>query len=106
GLRDGQQIPALAVDRHDSSKLFAAVLGHPYGPNEERGIFRSTVNFSMFADLLDAPRHPKSVLCTESVESLQNHKIEGALQDLGFVSGHALRVSCLHWRQAKARFQE
>ncbi len=42
GLRDGQQIPALAVDRHDSSKLFAAVLGHPYGPNEERGIFRST----------------------------------------------------------------
>jgi photosystem II stability/assembly factor-like uncharacterized protein len=42
GLRDGQQIPALAVDPHDSNKLFAAVLGHPYGPNEERGIFRST----------------------------------------------------------------
>jgi photosystem II stability/assembly factor-like uncharacterized protein len=42
GLRDGQQIPALAVDPHDSSKLFAAVLGHPYGPNEERGIFGST----------------------------------------------------------------
>src|SRR5277367_535599 len=42
GLRDGQQIPALAVDPHDPDKLFAAVLGHPYGPNEERGIFRST----------------------------------------------------------------
>jgi photosystem II stability/assembly factor-like uncharacterized protein len=42
GLRDGQQIPALAVDPHDPNKLFAAVLGHPYGPNEERGIFRST----------------------------------------------------------------
>ena len=41
GLRDGQQIPALAVDPHDSNKLFAAVLGHPYGANEERGIFRS-----------------------------------------------------------------
>jgi photosystem II stability/assembly factor-like uncharacterized protein len=41
GLRDGQQIPALAVDPHDPNKLFAAVLGHPYGPNEERGIFRS-----------------------------------------------------------------
>ena len=42
GLRDGQQIPALAVDPHDPNRLFAAVLGHPYGPNEERGIFRST----------------------------------------------------------------
>jgi photosystem II stability/assembly factor-like uncharacterized protein len=42
GLRDGQQIPALAVDPHDPSRVFAAVLGHPYGPNEERGIFRST----------------------------------------------------------------
>jgi photosystem II stability/assembly factor-like uncharacterized protein len=41
GLRDGQQIPALAIDPHDPNKLFAAVLGHPYGPNEERGIFRS-----------------------------------------------------------------
>ena len=42
GLRDGQQIPALAVDPRDPDRLFAAVLGHPYGPNEERGIFRST----------------------------------------------------------------
>ena len=38
----GEQIPALVVDPHDPNKLFAAVLGHPYGPNEERGIFRST----------------------------------------------------------------
>src|SRR5579864_1786927 len=42
GLREGQQIPALAVDPRDPNKLFAAVLGHPYGPNKERGIFRST----------------------------------------------------------------
>jgi photosystem II stability/assembly factor-like uncharacterized protein len=41
GLRDGQQIPELAVDPHDPNRLFAAVLGHPYGPNAERGIFRS-----------------------------------------------------------------
>jgi photosystem II stability/assembly factor-like uncharacterized protein len=42
GLRDGQQIPALAVDPRDANHLFAAVLGHPYGPNEERGVFVST----------------------------------------------------------------
>jgi photosystem II stability/assembly factor-like uncharacterized protein len=42
GLRDGQQIPALVVDPRDPNRLFAAVLGHPYGPNEERGLYRST----------------------------------------------------------------
>src|ERR1700729_1705131 len=42
GLRDGQQIPALAVDPRNPDRLFAAVLGHPYGPNQERGVFRST----------------------------------------------------------------
>ena len=42
GLRDGQQIPALLVDPRDPNRVFAAVLGHPYGPNPERGVFRST----------------------------------------------------------------
>lgn len=42
GLRDSQQIGKVAVDPKDPNRLFVAVLGHPYGPNEERGIFRST----------------------------------------------------------------
>ena len=42
GLRDGLQIPALAIDPRDPNRVFAAVLGHPYGPSEERGLFRST----------------------------------------------------------------
>ena len=42
GLRDGFQIPALAIDPRDPNRVFAAVLGHPFGPNEERGLFRST----------------------------------------------------------------
>ena len=41
GLRDGQQIPALAIDPTNARRLFAAVLGHPYGPSAERGIYRS-----------------------------------------------------------------
>jgi photosystem II stability/assembly factor-like uncharacterized protein len=41
GLSDGFQIPALAVDPRDPNRVFAAVLGHPYGPNGERGLFRS-----------------------------------------------------------------
>ncbi|MGA9529732.1 MAG: glycoside hydrolase [Terriglobales bacterium] len=42
GLNDGQQIPALAVDPRDPNHVFAAVLGHPYGPSAERGIYRSS----------------------------------------------------------------
>jgi photosystem II stability/assembly factor-like uncharacterized protein len=41
GLADGQQIPELAVDPHNPDRVFAAVLGHPYGPSEMRGIYRS-----------------------------------------------------------------
>jgi photosystem II stability/assembly factor-like uncharacterized protein len=52
GLRDGQQIPAIAVDPRDPNRLFAAVLGHPYGPNAERGIFRSTDGGRTFAKVL------------------------------------------------------
>ena len=42
GLSDGQQIAALAIDPRDPNRVMAAVLGHPYGPNTERGVFRST----------------------------------------------------------------
>jgi len=42
GLRNSQGIPSLAVDPRDPNRVFAAALGHPYGPNEERGIYLST----------------------------------------------------------------
>ena len=41
GLRDAQQIGAIIVDPVDPNRLFVAALGHPYGPNAERGVFRS-----------------------------------------------------------------
>ena len=41
GLGDAQQIPDIAIDPKDPNRLYAAVLGHPYGPNAQRGIFRS-----------------------------------------------------------------
>ncbi|HEX7019410.1 MAG TPA: hypothetical protein VF159_05345 [Gemmatimonadaceae bacterium] len=52
GLRDGQQIPQIIVDPRDPSRLFVAVLGHPYGPNTERGIFRSTDGGKSFENVL------------------------------------------------------
>jgi photosystem II stability/assembly factor-like uncharacterized protein len=41
GLRDAQQIAQLSVDPKNPDRIFVAVAGHPYGPNEERGIYRS-----------------------------------------------------------------
>src|SRR5215467_3801242 len=52
GLRDGQQIPQLAIDPRNPDRVFAAVLGHPYGPNPERGIFRSTDGGRTFEKVL------------------------------------------------------
>jgi photosystem II stability/assembly factor-like uncharacterized protein len=52
GLDDGQQIPQIAVDPSDPNRLFVAVLGHPYGPNAERGIYRSTDGGATFTRVL------------------------------------------------------
>jgi len=52
GLHDGQQIPWISVDPKDPDRLFVAVLGHPYGPNQERGIFRSTDGGKSFQKVL------------------------------------------------------
>ncbi len=41
GLRDSQQIGKVLVDPHDANRVYVAALGHPYGPNAERGVFRS-----------------------------------------------------------------
>jgi photosystem II stability/assembly factor-like uncharacterized protein len=42
GLRDAQQITAIVVDPKDAARVYVAAQGHPYGPNAERGVFRST----------------------------------------------------------------
>src|SRR5882762_3209481 len=42
GLEAGQQMGGLAIDPKDPNRVFVAVLGHPYGPNPERGVYRST----------------------------------------------------------------
>jgi len=42
GLSDAQQIGAVIVHPRDANRLLVAVLGHPYGANEQRGVFLST----------------------------------------------------------------
>ncbi|SPE35992.1 conserved exported hypothetical protein [Candidatus Sulfopaludibacter sp. SbA6] len=61
GLRDGQQIPAILVDPRDPGRLFVAVLGHPYGPNAERGVFRSTDGGQTFQKVLYKDEHTGAI---------------------------------------------
>ncbi len=42
GLDDTRHIGAVIVDPRDSNKVFVAALGHAFGQNSERGIFRTT----------------------------------------------------------------
>lgn len=42
GLKNAQQIGGLAIDPANENRVFVAALGHPYGANEERGVYRTT----------------------------------------------------------------
>jgi photosystem II stability/assembly factor-like uncharacterized protein len=42
GLADTQQIGRVLVHPANPDVVYVAALGHPYGPNAERGVFRST----------------------------------------------------------------
>jgi photosystem II stability/assembly factor-like uncharacterized protein len=73
GLRDAQQITAILVDPKDANRVFVAAQGHPYGPNAERGVFRSNDGGQTFekvlykdentgaADLAFDPSNPQTI---------------------------------------------
>jgi photosystem II stability/assembly factor-like uncharacterized protein len=42
GLEDSADIPRLAVDPHDPDVCWVAALGHLWGPNAERGLYKTT----------------------------------------------------------------
>jgi len=41
GLADSQQVARIIVHPSNPNLVYVAALGHPYGPNAERGVFRS-----------------------------------------------------------------
>ena len=76
GLRNSQMIAMIDVDPTNPDRLYVAVLGHPYGPNTERGIFRSTDGGRSFErvlyrdeytsanDIRIDPRNPNTLYAT------------------------------------------
>ncbi len=53
GLRDSKQIGTILVDPKNPDIVFVAVLGHAYGPNPERGVYRSRDGGQTWQKVLD-----------------------------------------------------
>ena len=52
GLKDTRQIGALIVDPRNADVVLVAALGHAFGPNQERGIFRTADGGKTWAKVL------------------------------------------------------
>ncbi len=52
GMRDAQQITAIVIDPKNPDRVFVSAQGHPYGPNPERGVFRSSDGGRTFEKVL------------------------------------------------------
>jgi len=56
GLDDTRQISRIVVDPQDSNVVYVGALGHAYGPNEERGVYKSVDGGAYWSKILDAGR--------------------------------------------------
>ncbi len=73
GLKDTRHIATILVDPHDPNLVLVAAIGHAFGPNAERGVFRTTDGGKTWkkvlykndktgaVDLADDPNNPRIV---------------------------------------------
>jgi len=52
GLRESKQISRIVVDPRNADAVYVGVLGHAYGPNEQRGVYKSTDGGQTWARVL------------------------------------------------------
>ena len=53
GLEDTHQISRVVVDPHDPNVVYVGALGHAYGPNEQRGVYKSVDGGTHWTKALD-----------------------------------------------------
>jgi photosystem II stability/assembly factor-like uncharacterized protein len=53
GLDDTRQISRIVVDPQNANVVYVGALGHAYGPNEERGVYKSTDGGAHWTKVLD-----------------------------------------------------
>ena len=53
GLEDTRQISRIVIDPQDPNVVYVGALGHAYGPNEQRGVYKSVDGGMHWARILD-----------------------------------------------------
>ncbi len=53
GLRDSRQISRIVVDPRNADIVYVGALGHAYGPNDTRGVYKSTDGGATWTHVLD-----------------------------------------------------
>ncbi len=53
GLDETRQISRIVIDPHDSQIVYVGALGHAYGPNAERGVYKSVDGGAHWTKILD-----------------------------------------------------
>ena len=61
GLTDSQHIARIVIDPRDPNLVLVAAQGHVYGPNDERGVFRSTDGGASWKKVLYADRESGAI---------------------------------------------
>ena len=91
GLADSQQIGRIVVHPADPNIVYVAALGHPYGPNAERGCARACVRPESGTRRVSHPRR-RTHLATHPEPPRQRHRRGGRDVRAG-QSERALRVA-------------
>ncbi len=102
-----KSLPSSSIPK-DSNRLFVAALGHPYGPNPERGVFRSTDGGQTFqkilykdentgaADLVLDPANPRTFYAVLWAARVAPWEIRSGES---FISGGQRLVQIHRWRR-------
>jgi hypothetical protein len=53
GLRDSRQISRIVADPQNANIVYVGAFGHAYGPNSERGVYKSTDGGASWTKVLD-----------------------------------------------------
>lgn len=80
GLADSRHISRVRVDPKDPDRVYVAALGHAFGPNEDRGIFRSVDGGKSWTRVLYRDSHSGAIdLC---IDPKNSHILYAALWDV------------------------
>lgn len=89
GLRETQSIGRVVIDPRDANTVFVAAVGHLFGPNEERGLYRTRDGGATWQKVLyvDANTGVTDVAITPDGRTLLAATYERRRRAFGFVGG-------------------